>query len=309
MSLETDKKSNVIEIDQLKVDMDSDVDIDLSDISGESDIEEIDIKLGEYIPYNDDQNLVDFSPNKSLITRPESDITVRFGNKQFEKMRENKLLDSHDFQEKRIVHPEMEKFEILNAYREIRTKIIQHSKGKNQVVMVVSLMHGMGATFSSVNLAAAFSYEGEKTSLVIDCDQHRKKLNNYFERDIKYGLSDYLLDSSIGTEQIIYPTGISRMRYIPIGEKKTNVGEFFSSERMRDFVRHLKNRYNDRFIILNTPPLEVTADAAILSEVADLILIVIPYGKVSQQRLKKALNLIPADKIIGIVINDKIKYV
>ena len=311
MPKDSDEKSNVVEIDQVLADKYTEIDFDLTDSaldSGEG-AGELDIKLGDYIPYPDDNDKVDYSVNKSLVTRPNSDVTVRFGKRHLEKMRENKLLDVHDFQEKRIVHPDMERFEILNAFREVRTKILQRSKGENQVIMVVSLQHEMGTTFSSVNLAAAFSYEGEKTSLLIDCDQHRRKLEKYFNEDVEYGLSDYLVDNQIDIEEIIHQTGISRMRYIPIGQRKSMDGEFFSSERMSDFITQVKKRYSDRFIILNTPPLEVTADAAILSEVADLILIVLPYGKVSQQRLKKSIKLLPKEKIIGIVINNKIRYV
>ena len=53
---------------------------------------------------------------------------------------------------------------------------------------------------------------------------------------------------------------------------------------------------------------EVTADAAILSEVADQIVVVVPYGKISNSRLQKALKLLPKKKIAGLVVNDLVKY-
>ncbi len=306
-----ESNSNVVEIDKLLTEKNNELDYDLTDSMDDHNggTETLDIHLGD-VDFNPEVvDPVKYSQNKSLVTRQSSDITINASKKNLEKMEDYELLSVQDFQEKRIVHPEMEKFEILNAFREIRTKILQESKGKNQVIMVATLEHNMGATFSSVNLGAAFSYEGEKTSLLIDCNKKRSKLEKYFNKDIQLGLTDYLLDSRIGTEKIIYPTGINRMRFIPIGNRHGSVGEFFSSERMRDFISHVKKRYSDRFIILNTPPIEVTADAAILSEVADLILIVLPYGKVSQQRLKKSLKLLPKEKIIGIVINNQIKYV
>ncbi|MCP3689861.1 MAG: hypothetical protein GY784_15760 [Gammaproteobacteria bacterium] len=251
----------------------------------------------------------DVLSSKALISRPDSDAAIRGMSRDLERMRENQNLGSHNLQEKRIVHQSMEKPGILNVFREMRTKLIQESLGKNLVIMVASLQHGMGATFTAVNLGTVFAYEGEKTSLVVDCNQGQGKLDRIFGSNINYGLTDYLNDTGMGTDEIIYQTGISRMRYIPIGKAQESVGEYFSSERMRDFVVTVKKRYSDRYVIINAPPVEVTADAAILSEVCDHIVFVLPYGKISNQRLEKALRLMPRKKIVGFVINDVVKHV
>lgn len=254
-------------------------------------------------------NLTNLDSSNALVTRPQGDLTVRGGTRHLSQMFENKLLDVHDFQERKIVHPKMDNYEILNTYREIRTELIHKSEGKNLVVMMVSLQHGMGTTFNAVNLAAAFSYEGEKTSLIVDCDVNRRKLGRYFPDNGEYGLTDYLVNGDIGTEKIIYPTGISRMRYIPVGSKHQEIGEFFSTERMRNFIEEVKRRYSDRYIILNAPPIEASVDAAILSEISDFIIFILPYGKISNDRLSRAMKLIPKEKIIGFVINNKINHV
>ncbi len=308
MTAEIDKMDNVYEIDHKISSDDSEIDFDLSKNMDEEDTGEIDIRLDQvmqegprdYDPVDDDH---------SLVTRPPSDVTVRVGRRHLQRMRDHQLLDAHDFQERRIVHPDMDDYRIHNAFREIRTKLLQESGGKNLVIMVVSLQHGMGTTFTSVNLAAAFSYEGEKTSLIVDCDKTKRKIEEYFPVDVDFGLTDYLDDRSIGTEKIIYQTGIARMRFVPVGRRRETIGEFFSSERMRDFILQVKKRYSDRYVILNAPPLEVSADAAILSEISDRIIVVLPYGKVSNARLAKALKLIPQEKIAGLVLNDKLQYV
>lgn len=299
----------MVHIDQVLKNSETKLDVDLSDSSTFK-------GTADFQPVTDvDRNNTDpepaqlYSDSKQLIERPGSDVTVRQGRRNLDRMRDKKFLDVKDYQEKRIVHPDMDNYEILNTFREIRTKIIQDTEGKNQVIMVVSFQHGMGSTFSAINLAAAFSYEGEMTSLIIDCDQHKKKLDKIFSADVTFGLTDYLDDNDIDTEKIIYQTGINRMRYIPVGNRRETVGEFFSSEKMKSFILQLKKRYSDRYIILNAPPLEISADAAILSSVTDRIVVILPYGHVSNQRIQKALRLIPKDKIIGFVINNKTKYV
>ena len=307
MTSEYNKADNVIKIDQLLESQDNELDFDLS-ASEKTQGQKVDFNFGEK-KEKDTNSDRDWTDHKSIIKAPGSDITVRAKGRQLELMADKSLLDINDFQERRIVHPDMDKYEILNTFREIRTKILQKADGKNQVIMVVGLQHGMGATFSSINLAAAFSYEGEKTSLVIDCDQKKRKLENVFDTDVEHGLSDYLDDSSIGVENIIYPTGINRMRYIPVGKRSGQTTEIYSSEKMSDVITQVKKRYSDRYIILNAPPLEVSADAAILSEVCDFIVVVVAYGKASSNRLGKAVRLLPREKIVGIVINNKTKYV
>ena len=237
------------------------------------------------------------------------ELTAPSSKRRLEKIPESGYLDVFKSKEKRIIHPDMDDQSVLDSFRKIRTGLIHKSAGKNFVLMVVSLAHDMGSTFTSVNIGAAFSYEGQKTSLLMDCNQQKPKLDKLFEIKMGYGLTDYIYDSRIDAIKIIYPTGINRMNFIPIGHRKNNTGEFLSSERLQEFIGILKRRYTDRYIILNAPPLEVSADAAILSEVVDYILIVVPYGKVSKSRINKAVNLLPKEKIAGIILNKQKSYV
>ncbi len=250
----------------------------------------------------------------TLVSDPGSvgvgkDIATRAHKRSLRNIPNSKCLDAIESTEKRIIHPDMADYSILNSFREIRTHLLQKSEGKNFILMVVSLAHNMGSTFTSVNIGAAFSYEGQKTSLLIDCNQQKQKLNRLFDIETGYGLSDYLHDPSIRSKNIIYPTGVYRMNFIPMGNRKTVGEEFLSSERMQEFVSILKKRYADRYVILNAPPLEVSADAAILSDIVDYIVIVVPYGRATTVRINKAVKLLPEEKIAGIILNKRKNYV
>ncbi len=301
--------SKIIHIDQVVGNETTVVDYDLTDFTNadSSQIENPDICLddGKIEIGSDD---ITYSKSRSLISRPGSEVAVARGREQLDRIYRD-IWKRENYIDKRIIYPDMDEYEILNAFREVRTEIVRNAKQKNQIVMVVSLQHGMGATFSSVNLAAVFAYEGEKTALIVDCDQKRRKLEKIFPLDSMYGLSDYLEGDELGVEDVIYPTGIKRVRYLPMGHRPSLLGEFFTSTKTREFFVTLKNRYVDRYIILNAPPIEVSADAAILSELCDQIVIVVPYGKVSNSRLLKALRLLPRSKITGIVINNRINSV
>ncbi len=285
------------------------LDFDLSSLT-DSDTTEVtsDIFLDNDIPYIG-KGQANLDSAKSLVVKQNTDLAVSRESRTISRMQDNLLLDVRGSWKRKIIHPAMENQDIINAYRTIRTKLLQKAKGKNLVTMVASLQYGMGTTFSSVNLASAFSYEGQKTSLVIDCDIRKNRLERYFPNQGDNGLTDYLTNSDIGTESIIYQSGVSRMRYIPVGNKKDTAGEVFSSERMHDLVMQLQKRYTDRYIILNAPPVEVSVDAAILSEICDFIVFILPYGKVTNERLTKAIRLLPKNKIVGFVVNNQSSYV
>jgi len=281
---------------------DQPLDLDLTDRTSGLSETRLDISLvSDLVPEQNEGDLTRLQDRQEL--------TLRSGKRHLEKIRSSGYMDLFESQAKRIIHPDMDDYSIMNSFREIRTHLIQKSPGKNFVLMVVSLAHDMGATFFSVNIGAAFSYEGQKTSLLVDCNQRKPKLNRLFDTETRYGLSDYLHDPKIRSKNIIYPTGIYRMNFIPMGHRSNEKREFLSSERMQEFIGIIKRRYADRYIILNAPPLETSADAAILSEVVDYIIVVVPYGRVTESRISKALKLLPQEKIAGIILNKRKNYV
>ena len=133
------------------------------------------------------------------------DLTLYTGKRHLKKILGYNDSNPHELQTKRIIHPDMGDQSILNSFREIRTHLIQKKPEKNFVLMVASLDHNMGATFTTVNIGAAFSYEGQKTALLIDCNQDKPKLDRFFDVEIKNGLSDYLHDTRIRSKNIRNP--------------------------------------------------------------------------------------------------------
>ena len=115
---------------------------------------------------------------------------------------------------------------------------------------------------------------------------------------------DYLGDSDADLGRIIYRTGVPRLRLIPSGRQRETTGEAFSAFRMRAMVDSLRSRYPDRYLILDSPSVLGSPDARILSELADLVVLVAGYGKVAPEKLEKAVASFPADKVAGVVFNE-----
>lgn len=253
---------------------------------------------------------VDFNITHEIV--PLNDTTImraETASRDLVKMNDQQLKKNDWLLDHRIVTPDMKDYALMNSFREIRTRLLQISQGKNFVCMIASLNSDMGTTFITANLGAAFAYEGAKTSLLVDCDPRESKLSALLGLKNNTGLSNYIVDGQIEPTEIIYPVGISRMRLIPFGTAVKTRLEFIGSTRMKEFLGILKRRHIDRYIFLDAPPIELSADAAILSELADYVVVVVPYGKITKRRLTRAIKSIPAEKIAGFVLNNCKKYV
>jgi len=223
--------------------------------------------------------------------------------RQIAEMNEARYLLATEHDKRKIIYQDMPDNRIANSFREIRTKMLALSQGKNFICMVTSVNSGGGASFVSMNLGTAFSFEESKTSIVVDCNFRRPNLDKMIDLDADQGLTDFLEENDIGLEKIIYPSGIKRLRLIPVGQKRESVVEYFTSVRMQRFLDALVSRYMDRFIFLDAPPIGESVDARILAELCDFVVLVVEYGKVTEKKLIGAVDAIGKDKLAGIVFN------
>jgi len=235
----------------------------------------------------------------SLATaNPDSAATIAF-------MHQPSALDMQGRMERKIIYPEASENATIKALREIRTKVLQKTGGRNCVIMVTGTSLGSGASFVSVNLAAALAVDSARTSLLIDCNIRDPYVQHLVSGEIKSGLTNYLTDNRGDLAEIIQPTGISRMRVIPAGTNIDPAVEYFTMDRMRRLIRSVRERYPDRQVILDCPPLARSADAQILLELCDYALVVAPYAGATPSRLQAALKLIDARKLLGVVLNEE----
>jgi Mrp family chromosome partitioning ATPase len=204
-----------------------------------------------------------------------------------------------------IIFPEMEDYRVADAFREIRTKIIQACPSSNCVTLVTSMAEGGGASFVALNLATAFTFDESKSALLIDCNLRRPGFENLLSSEAHYGLTDYLETEGLEESRIIHPIGIPRLRLVPAGRRSETQTEQLSSLKMRDLISKAKQRYIDRYIILDAASISDSADARILAELSDFVLLIAPYGKVTELELWNAAKLIEEKKFLGIVFNNE----
>ncbi len=236
------------------------------------------------------------------------DSVTKFANKadkSIKNMSEISELSDSEKDQKKIIYPEMPNRRVVNNFRDLRNALIGKAEGKNLIVMVSSVVEGGGASFVAVNLSAAFAFDQHRTSLLIDTNLAAPGLDVVFDLRGMPGVVDYIEGNQIDLEEIIYASGVKRMRVLPAGQRTEYASEYLGSAKMEEMVGNLKNRYNDRFIIVDAPPLTDPASVRQIAKLSDKVVVVLPYGKINPQQLAEKLALLPSDKIAGVLINNE----
>ena len=218
---------------------------------------------------------------------------------------EGRLLSAAELWERGIIHPGHTEEPAVQVFRELRTKIIQQSQGQNAIILVAGVNKGNGGSFIARNLGAAFSFDSAKTALLVDCNLRDPSVHQLLPDPSLPGLADYFEHPEIDVSKIIHPVGIARFRAIPTGGLREIPVEYFVSVKMRNLMDSLRERYRDRFIILDGPPMSDIADARILSELSDFVLVVARHGRATNAQIETGLSAISSKKLLGIVFNDE----
>jgi len=209
-----------------------------------------------------------------------------------------------DCERKRLIHREDSVRQHSDAFRGIRTRLLEMAGENNFVTLVVAVSPRSGSSFVARNLATAFAFDESKTSLLVDCNLRYPNQHKAFGIEPRSGgLIDFLEHPSRGIASIMYPTGVPRLRLIPSGKSRENSGEYFSSFRMRAVLDSLRCRYPDRYLFLDGPPIKGSPDARILSDLADFVVIVAGYGRDTPAAINQAIANFDPAKLAGVVFN------
>ncbi|GHA74647.1 polysaccharide biosynthesis protein [Cognatilysobacter bugurensis] len=196
---------------------------------------------------------------------------------------------------------------MVDAFRDIRTRLLSVAGDQNIVTLVVPVSPGSGASFVARNLAASVAFDESKSAVLVDCDLRKPSQHTTMHVEAKNGgLLSYLENPATLVSDILYETGVPRLRLIPAGGRPTRHAEYFSSFRMRLLIDSLRSRYPDRYLFLDGPAVRGAPDARILSEIADVVVLVAGYGRDSAEDIARAAANFDPNKFAGVVFNEDV---
>ena len=188
-------------------------------------------------------------------------------------------------------------------FKLLKSQILYPKEGHTpRTIMVTSALPGEGKTFVAANLAVSIAQGVNEHVLLVDCDLRKPTLNRMLGYSNTQGLHEYLVGKR-DVSDLIIPTKIRKLSLIVGGRPPSNPGELLSSVRMRQFLDEVKDRYQDRFVILDATPSQVTAETNVLANYVDGIIFVVMAQKTPREIIQKAIETLGKNKILGVVFN------
>lgn len=203
--------------------------------------------------------------------------------------------------------------QINEEYREIKRKLLANAFGslsktlKNpNIIMVSSSRPSEGKTFTATNLAMSIASEQDKTVLLVDADVLKPNVLNTLGLERRKGLMEYLTGDVDDISDVLYPTNIDKLKIIPAGKSHHLSTELLASQKMHDTVDEFANRYPDRIVIFDTPPLIGINESAILANFAGQAVVVVEEGRAKLGDIKMSVERLNPDMAIGFVVNKSV---
>lgn len=174
-------------------------------------------------------------------------------------------------------------------------------KTGDQLFLLSGLSAGCGTTMCSIHMAIAFAEAGYQT-LLVDSDVRKvnkfKRLGN--EKGI--GLSNYLFDH-MEIKEIISTTNIPNLMYIPIGGEKQNPIRLYRSNRMKEFIKEIKQTYD--IILFDFPSLPISPESSLLFDTVDGIILIASLNETTQREFQYGKEHIKnyQDRYYGLIVN------
>ena len=200
----------------------------------------------------------------------------------------------------RLVNASAPAFE---SFRTLRTSLIFSNAVQSlKTIVVSSAAPGDGKSTTTANLAAAFAQQGMRV-LAIDCDFRRGRLHSFFGFSRSPGLTNVILGQT-DLASAIHQTSTPNLSLLTAGTHPPNASELLGSEAVRRLLGAVAGDYD--LVIIDSPPILATADAAILSSIVDGVLLLVRMGVTDRHAAQRALQRLEVvgARVLGTVLND-----
>jgi len=223
-------------------------------------------------------------------------------------------IDTESLLERGYLIDSGERKSIKEEFRQIKRKLLNNAFGSaskmlnnGNLIMISSSKPNEGKTFVSINLALSIALEQDKTVLLIDADVLRPSVSRELGIEKADGLIECLLDDDKDLGEVIYDTNINKLKVIPAGEPHHLSNELLASEKMASLAQELAERYPDRVVIFDCPPLIGVTETLVLANLMGQALLVVEESKTSLASIQQATEHLNEDLALGIVVNKAIR--
>lgn len=209
-----------------------------------------------------------------------------------------------------IVTPDQGKTQAAEQFRIIKrpllTKAFANPKiiKNGNLIMIASSLTGEGKSFCSVNLALSIASELDHRVLLIDADVAQPSIPDMLGFGPKKGLLDILLNKELDISDVMLKTNVDKLTLITAGAKQhPHATELLAGQSMGLLLDELSQRYHDRVVIFDSPPLLLTSEARVLAARMGQIVLIVEAEQTTQHAVKEALKQIESCGTINLIYN------
>lgn len=189
-------------------------------------------------------------------------------------------------------------------FRILRTQILSLMSASGlRTLGVTSPNYGDGKTTVALNLALSIALDLKQTVLLVDLDLRKPDMMGYLGVNAPHGLSDYFAGRLPLSECFVRPS-FDRLLLLPAGQKLAHSSEVLGSPKIAMLAGEMKQRYDDRIVIYDLPPVLAQDDPLVFLPHIDALLMVINQGITKVEDVKTTLRRLGQANVIGTVLNE-----
>ncbi|QSA99015.1 tyrosine-protein kinase family protein [Methylococcus sp. EFPC2] len=213
-------------------------------------------------------------------------------------------------QSKGMLVPEMARSQMAEEYRLIKRPLLMNAfpDGSNGIeranlILVTSSVPGEGKTFTAVNLALSIAMERDRTVLLVDADVAKPSISRLLGIREQAGLIDLLERPDVKVSDVLLKTDIPNLSLLPAGRLHQHSTELLASQAMKKLARELSERYPDRIVIFDSPPLLAATQGSVLANLVGQVVLVVESDVTPQYIVKESASKLEACKVVGCILN------
>lgn len=189
---------------------------------------------------------------------------------------------------------------VSERYRMIRTRILHHPR-QPRVMVVSSPGSGDGKSVTAVNVAGALSLKASAKVLLMDADFRRPTIYKQTGLPNDPGLAAVLEKQCSLEQALVHTLQFPNLYVLPAGEGNLNPAELLDSAEWHRFCATIREMF--AYVIIDSPPIAAVADYELIQARCDGVILVARPDHTNRAACFRSLELIPPDKMIGVVVN------
>lgn len=190
------------------------------------------------------------------------------------------------------------------AFRMLRTQVLQRMTENNwRSLAIFSPSRNEGKTTTAINLAISLANDHLHTVLLVDFDLRRPTMAAKLGISPRKGTDDLLRGEARVEDCLYHPQGFDRLVLLPARSTMHNSSEAIAGRLGRELVAELRNRYPDRIVLFDLPPVLDADDALAFAPLVECGLLVVAEGSTRRENVLRCMELLRMTPIVGTVLN------